>query len=280
MPLTSVEERLFEGLADPGAAGPARCPAPRRAGRHGPPSCRGARGGAARLATAPGRRPGRGTTAPGARHPRRRAAAPGRAGREPAARRDAGRHRPDRAVELLADQDAGGARRDRDLAPAVPRHLPAVAGRPGPGRRAAGRRSTPARSRVEITADGVGRYPPERGGGGVLLLPGGSAERREARRRHRRGSVPCRRIGEPRRSSSRTTAAGFDPPPLTPGTGLANMRDRLESVERDSLGRVRARAAGPRSPLGCPGRAADVRARVAWVLAGRHRRAGRRRTSR
>ena len=90
VPLTSVEERLFAGLAEPGRAGAARRPAARRARAAGWPSCPRAPRSCARSRRAAGRRPGRGAPAARARHPRRRPAAPRRARREPPARRDAG----------------------------------------------------------------------------------------------------------------------------------------------------------------------------------------------
>ncbi len=128
-PLSSVEARLFAGLAD--QAGPVL----RGARLHAELSRRAeqlsARArGAAYVAPAPGRGPGRRAPHPRTRHPRRCPAAPRRPRGEPAPRRDplpplarAGREAPRGAG------DRGG-RGDRRPGRAVAGHLPAPARRP------------------------------------------------------------------------------------------------------------------------------------------------------
>ena len=191
MPLTSVEERLFAGLA--AQAGLVLRGARLRAELEQRPAELSARADELRrLPRAAGRRPGRRAPAPRARHPRRRPAAPGRARGEPAAgRRPWPTRSPDRADALLAAQEQAGRRGDRDPGPAVPRHLPAAARGRGARRRAAPARSTTARSRSSSRPTAVGRLPPGRRGGGVLLLPGGAPERRQALRASRDPASSC-----------------------------------------------------------------------------------------
>ena len=109
---------------------------------------------------------------------------------------------------------------------------------------------------------GVGRYSADRRGGGVLLLPGGACRTPPSTRARR--DDPGRPATEPDaglRSRSRTTASGFDPATAAAGTGLANMRDRVESRRRHAARRSRA------------GRGTRVRRRAARA-AGRRRRTG------
>ena len=141
---------------------------------------------------------------------------------------------------------AGRARGDRNPRAALPRHLPAPARRGGSPRgprggcrreRGAGRRAHPGRRSL----------PAEHRGGGVLLLPGGAPERRQARPRDRGPGGPPRgrRLAV---ADLDDDGAGFDPATTPAGTGLSNMRDRIESV----LGRLTIERA--------PGRGSRVRA--------------------
>ena len=98
---------------------------------------------------------------------------------------------PDRAAVLLAGQEQAADDAIATLVPALPGDLPAAARRRGARVRPASRRDRergPDRDRRGRRA-----APRERRGGGVLLLPGGPAERREARRRERgQGHAPGR----------------------------------------------------------------------------------------
>ena len=62
--------------------------------------------------------------------------------------------------------------------------------------------------------------------------------------------------------------AGFDAATTTGGTGLTNMRDRVEAVGGTLAIRTTPRSGHSASWPCCRRRVAEVRARVAWVLAG------------
>ena len=226
-PLTSVEERLFAGLAT--QAGLVLRGARLRAELERRLAELSARAEELRrLPAAAGRRPGRRAPAPRARHPRRRAAAPGRAGGEPAARRRRCRERsPERADALLAGQEQAAADGRRHPGPAVPRHLPALLADRGLAaalRAAVGTSTVP----VEITSSTSGGTP-------------STSRRRRTSAAWRRCRTPPSTRARPRSGSSCAASRGAglrrrgrrrrlrpDTPPA--GTGLANMRDRVESV--------------------------------------------------
>ena len=213
----------------PGGAGPARSPAPRRAraraGRAVHP-----RRGAARLAAAHGRRPGRRAPAPRARHPRRRAAAPGRAGSEPSPGPDAVAALTASApTTLLAGQEQAAADGDRHPAQLSRGHLPAGCWRTADWPPRCGQPSTPARPGRGRAPYGVGRYAAAVEAAAYFCCleavqnaakhSGATAIRIELD--GRAGDAVLRRRGRRRRLRPGTTSVG---------TGLANMRDRIESA--------------------------------------------------
>ena len=124
VPLTSVEERLFDGLAD--QAGLVLRGARLRAELGQRLEELSTRAEELRLPPAPGRRAGRAAPTPRARHPRRRPAAPGGAGGEPPTGPDAGRGSPDRSVQILGDQRLGVAPGNPVIAAAGRSRVPPV----------------------------------------------------------------------------------------------------------------------------------------------------------
>ena len=273
-PLSSVEARLFAGLAD--QAGPVL----RGARLHAELTQRleelstRARG-AAHLAPAPGRGPGRRAPHPRAQHPRRGPAAPRRPRREPPPRRDAlatlaraGRRAAGRAGARGGRGDRGpawpsrGASTRAGWAPTV---WSPPSRRPWPG---------PARSRSRSAATGVGRYSAEHRGHGVLLLPGGGAERRQALGSDHDPGLPRwtrRPAGLRGRGRRHRLRPGHHPRPApvwrTCATASSRPAARSPRAPRPGGGtRIRARLpATGGAGAGTRGRA-DVTARIAWAL--------------
>jgi signal transduction histidine kinase len=126
--------------------------------------------------------------------------------------------------ELKADA-AGALANLRDLARGI---LPAAAGRPGAGRRAA----RPG-AKSPLPVDGRGRRDrpvrPGHRGGRVLLLPGGAAKHRQIRPRHPGPHLPA---GAERalRFTVSDDGTGYDARHTPMGSGLRNMADRLAAL--------------------------------------------------
>ena len=199
----------------------------------------------------------------GARHPRRRPAAPGRAGGQPAARRRRWPTRsPERADALLAAQeDAAAERRSRRSSSSPAASTRRCSPRAGSRPRSA-RPPSPARSPVELDADGVGRYPPGVEAAAYFCCLEALQNAAKHAGRRRASGVDLRGDGgRARCSPSRTTAPGFDPRHGRPAAGLANMRDRVESVGGTLHDRLAA-AAGTRVRRRAPGRPAGAEVRA------------------
>ena len=192
---------------------------------------------------------------PRARHPRRRPAAPGRAGGEPAPRPDAGRaaRRTARTASSRDQEQAAAEAIDtlvqlsRGIYPPLLAERRLVAAlraggrhQPGPGRghRRTASAATPRTSRRRRTSAAwrPSRTPPS--------TPGASRDP---------ASTSRDEAGHPDGASSRTTAPGFDPATATAGTGLTNMRDRIESRRTARCARV-APPAGTRIEVRLPRR--------------------------
>ena len=207
------------GAGRPGAAQhrPDRA-APRQAGR------------AAGLAAADRRRARRPAAADRARHPRRRPAAAaghrrhaghGRS-RWPARTRTgngrwspSSRPRPAARWRRCASSPAASTRPCSPTRAWPPPSAPRPARRPQP---------------VEVSTDGVGRYPAGDRDRHLLLLRGSAAERRPARARDRRYGSAWPRTAPMSRSRSTDDGPGFDPAAAAHGSGLRNMSDRLAAL--------------------------------------------------
>ena len=129
-------------------------------------------------------------------------------------------------LECRPGADAGGApaARPRDLSRAA-RRVAASSARSKPSRGA------PAAA-IEVSGDGVGRYPAGARVRRVLLLPGGGAERDQARRPGRARLDPA--AGDRAgccASRSATTARASTPSRAHDGMGLRNLRDRLDAFD-------------------------------------------------
>jgi hypothetical protein len=132
------------------------------------------------------------------------------------------------ADDLLAAQEAGRRRRPWPRWSGCHRGIyPPLLEAHGPGPRSAGPSSTPGAGRRGRR--GRGQVRPERRGGGVLLLPGGRAERHQARGAGDDPGDPAGRAGG-LGFTVEDDGVGYDPAVTPPGAGLANMRDRVESL--------------------------------------------------
>ena len=286
MPLTPVEERLFAGLA--AQAGLVLRGARLRAELStAAAELSGAGRGAAGLPRSGWSTPRTPSAAAArARHPRRRAAAPRRARGQPAARADRCRRgRP--SGPRRSSRPAGAPRPDADRRRCVelsrgiyPPLLGERRARPGPASRPSATSPVP--------VDGRGRRPRPatprevEAAAYFCCLEALQNAAKHAGADARPGDAPSSTTAS-WRSRSTTTARGFDPRRHAAGAGLANMRDRVDSVG-GSLDWARAPGGGTRVQRALlPARTtggAEVRARVAWVLAGLTLRAGRSPTSR
>ena len=151
MPLTSVEERLFAGLA--AQAGLVLRGARLRAELEPRADELSARAEELRaLAPATGRRPGRRAPAPRARHPRRRAAAPRRPGGEPAPGPDPGRRGAGAGGRMLAGQEHAAAEAIDTLVQLSRGIYPRLLAERRAGRRARGGRHQPGPGRGHAAA--------------------------------------------------------------------------------------------------------------------------------
>ena len=255
VPLTSVEERLFAGLA--AQAGLVLRGARLRAELEQRAEELSARADELRrLATAAGRRPGR-----------RSASALERDIHDGAQQHLVALAVNLRLAQTLADRvarpcgaaagrpGARGGRRDRDPASSSPA---------ASTRRCSRRAGSAAALRAPSATARAGRarrrgrrpLPPRPRGGGVLLLPGGAPERRQALRARSRIRVcAARRDGDQLVLSVEDDGAGFDPRRSRPAAGWPTCGTGSRRVDGVAGARPRPPASGhphrrPRSPRG------------------------------
>ena len=270
-------ERLFAGLAEPGRAGPARHPAARRARaaadravRCARTSC-GSRGNAWSTPRTTRRRLLERDIHDGAQQHLVALAVNLRLADTLAARS------PERAVALLAAQEAAADEAVATLVQLVPRHLPAAARGRGRRRRAAGRgRRTPSTGRRDHRARPRAgtRWASRRRRTSPAWRrcrtpPSTPARRRPGRAARRAGRADPHRDRRRRRVRPGTTPAG-----RRPGQHARPGRVRRRRPRRpDSTpgGGTRIHACSPRNRCRRPTGAPEMRARLAW-FAGRHHR--------